>query len=153
MIPISIYWRKHTQWTSTSMWQIFTLRLLGKLQSKHGISWQNQQFHQKTYNINNKLNCRNFYIYAAICTHCPATYVGQTITSFKDRWNAQRNCWKKNIGKIGIDDRNNQLYDTPFRCVKQMQEHKLSVEGCICWRTWPNNYRQTRNALEGPSGR
>ena len=62
----------------------------------------------KTYNINNKLNCRNFGIYAAICTHCPATYVGQTITSFKDRWNAHRNSWKKNIGQTNIDDRNDQ---------------------------------------------
>ena len=56
----------------------------------------------------NKLNCRNFGIYVAICTHCPATYVGQTITSFKDRWNAHRNSWKKNIGQTNIDDRNDQ---------------------------------------------
>ena len=62
----------------------------------------------KTYNINNNLNCRNFGIYAAICTHCPATYVGQTITSFKDRWNAHRNSWKKNIGQTDLDDRNDQ---------------------------------------------
>ena len=62
----------------------------------------------KTYNISNKLNCRNFGIYAAIFTHCPATYVGQTITSFKDRWNAHRNSWKKNIGQTNIDDRNDQ---------------------------------------------
>ena len=62
----------------------------------------------KTYNINNNLNCRNFGIYAAICTHCPATYVGQTVTPFKDRWNAHRNSWKKNIGQTDLDNKNDQ---------------------------------------------
>ena len=62
----------------------------------------------KTYRIATNLNCRNFGIYAAICTHCPAIYVGQTVTSFKDRWNGHRTSWKKNIKRKDIDDRNDQ---------------------------------------------
>ena len=62
----------------------------------------------RTYRIANNLNCRNFGIYAAICTHCPAIYVGQTVTSFKDRWNGHRNSWKKNMRRMDFDERNDQ---------------------------------------------
>ena len=62
----------------------------------------------KTFNINNNLNCINYGIYAASCKHCPAIFVGQTITPFKDRWNTHRNRWEKTIGQNNLDDRNDQ---------------------------------------------
>lgn len=60
----------------------------------------------KQYSIRNKLNCRNYGIYAAVCKHCPGIYVGQTVTSFKDRWNKHRNDWKNNWNSRNVDDRN-----------------------------------------------
>ena len=62
----------------------------------------------RQYNIARNLNCRNYGIYAAICNHCPAIYVGQTVTSFKDRWNQHRNSWTKNHGSTDFEDRNDQ---------------------------------------------
>ena len=62
----------------------------------------------KQFSIKNNLNCRNYGIYAAVCNHCPAIYVGQTVTSFKDRWNKHRNDWKKNWSNRNVDDRNDQ---------------------------------------------
>ena len=61
---------------------------------------------KKKFALSNKLNCRNYGIYAALCNRCPAIYEGQTMTPFKDRWNKHRNDWKKHWHTRDIDDKN-----------------------------------------------
>ena len=59
----------------------------------------------KQYDLQKKLNCRNYGIYAACCNLCPAVYVGQTVTPFKDRWNGHRNAW--NSKNLDVDNERN----------------------------------------------
>ena len=47
----------------------------------------------KNIKLRQKLNCRNFGIYAAYCQFCTDIYVGQSCKEFKDRWNGHRHCW------------------------------------------------------------
>ena len=63
---------------------------------------------KQQFNIRNNLNCRNFGIYAAICKQCPAIYVGQTVTPFKDRWSKHRSDWKNNWINKNVDCKNDQ---------------------------------------------
>ena len=89
----------------------------------------------RTYRIANNLNCRNFGIYAAICTHCPAIYVGQTVTSFKDRWNGHRNSWKRNMrGWILMNGTTKQLFWSTTWLITQMS-----------WRTAQTSVRHGRS--------
>ena len=43
------------------------------------------------------LSCKNYGIYAARCLLCSNFYVGQTITSFSQRWNTHRYNWNLKI--------------------------------------------------------
>ena len=49
---------------------------------------------RKTIKLKKNLNCKNFGIYAAKCSECEEFYVGQTITSFSQRWCSHRHIWK-----------------------------------------------------------
>ena len=57
----------------------------------------------KLIKLKKKLNCKNFGIYAAECMECNEYYVGQTITSFSQRWCYRYN-WK-NMDKNEVNDR------------------------------------------------
>ena len=48
----------------------------------------------KTIELKKNLNCKSFGIYAAKCNVCGEHYVGQTITSFSQRWCSHRHNWK-----------------------------------------------------------
>ena len=52
---------------------------------------------KKTIKLKKNLNCKNFGIYAAKCSECEEFYVGQTITSFSQRWCSHRHIWKSTI--------------------------------------------------------
>ena len=58
----------------------------------------------KLIKLKKKLNCKNFGIYAAECMECNEYYVGQTITSFSQRWCSHRYNWK-NMDKNEVNDR------------------------------------------------
>lgn len=47
----------------------------------------------KSFKLKQRLNCRNFGIYAASCTQCREIYVGQTVNSYSKRWNQHRYQW------------------------------------------------------------
>ena len=51
-----------------------------------------------------KLSCKNFGIYTAKRMECNEFYVGQTITSFSQRWCSRRYNWK-NMDKNEVSDR------------------------------------------------
>ena len=51
----------------------------------------------KLIQIKRKLNCLNYGIYQAICKKCNKSYIGQTKTTFKDRWTQHRSKWNKLI--------------------------------------------------------
>ena len=59
----------------------------------------------KTIKLKQKLNCKNYGIYAAQCQICLEIYVGQTINPFHERWNGHRQDWN-NIIKNGQFDEN-----------------------------------------------
>ena len=59
---------------------------------------------KQTYYLQRQLNCRNHGIYASFCMHCPAVYVGQTTTPFKDRWSNHRTIW--NDKQTHMDENN-----------------------------------------------
>ena len=61
---------------------------------------------KQSYNLQKKLTCRNYGIYASCCQNCSAVYVGQTITPFKDRWSGHRTVW--NSKKINMEEHNDQ---------------------------------------------
>ena len=50
------------------------------------------------------LNCKNFGVYVAKCNVCDEHYVGQTITSFSQRWCSHRHNWK-NMTNSETNDR------------------------------------------------
>ena len=50
--------------------------------------------HGKSIKLKKQLTCKNSGVYAAKCSECDEYYVGQTITSFSQRWNSHRFCWK-----------------------------------------------------------
>ena len=58
----------------------------------------------KLIKLKKKLSCKNVGIYAAECMECNEYYVGQTITSFSQRWCSHRYNWK-NIDKNEVSDR------------------------------------------------
>ena len=61
---------------------------------------KNKFYKSRTPKINkmkHKLTCKIFGVYAAKCSECNGYYVGQTITSFSQRWNSHRFCWKNSI--------------------------------------------------------
>ena len=45
--------------------------------------------------LTQKLNCKDYGIYAACCKNCDNYYVGQTMTSFSQRWTKHRVLWNK----------------------------------------------------------
>ena len=45
--------------------------------------------------LSQKLNCKDYGIYAACCKNCDNYYVGQTMTSFSQRWTKHRVLWNK----------------------------------------------------------
>ena len=49
------------------------------------------------------LNCKDHGIYVATCRVCSSQYVGQTMTSFAERWQSHRSAWKS--GVVEMDDR------------------------------------------------
>ena len=49
----------------------------------------------KTVHIKEKLNCKNYGIYAGQCVICQEIYVGQTKNAFHLRWNMHRSVWRK----------------------------------------------------------
>ena len=48
----------------------------------------------KIIKLKKNLNCKSFGIYVAKCNVCDEHYVGQTITSFSQRWCSHRHNWK-----------------------------------------------------------
>ena len=58
----------------------------------------------KTIKIKQVLTCRDYGIYAAQCVLCKETYIGQTCTSFRTRWNTHRNDWREMMKKKGTYD-------------------------------------------------
>ena len=59
---------------------------------------ENQEITTKNGNkvlIKEKLNCKNYGIYAGQCVICQEIYVGQTKNAFHLRWNTHRSVWKK----------------------------------------------------------
>ena len=55
----------------------------------------------KIFTLKKQLTCSNFGIYAATCTICLEQYVGQTTTSFANRWNGHRAVWKNGTSAEG----------------------------------------------------
>ena len=55
----------------------------------------------KIFKLNRQLTCSNFGIYAATCKICLEQYVGQTTTSFSNRWNGHRAVWKNSTSADG----------------------------------------------------
>ena len=47
--------------------------------------------------LKQRLNCKDYGIYAGQCVVCKHLYVGQTVTSFNIRWNKHRDAWRKGI--------------------------------------------------------
>ena len=45
--------------------------------------------------LTQKLNCKDYGICAACCKNCDNYYVGQTMTSFSQRWTKHRVLWNK----------------------------------------------------------
>ena len=58
----------------------------------------------KNYKINSKLDCTSSGIYVAICSTCEETYVGQTSTAFKTRFNGHRHKWVNATESQNRDD-------------------------------------------------
>ena len=48
----------------------------------------------KCFKLQRRLTCKDFGIYVATCRLCRAQYVGQTSTSFSERWSGHRSFWK-----------------------------------------------------------
>ena len=49
----------------------------------------------KIFFIKDKLNCKNFGVYAGQCLQCDERYVGTTKNGFNTRWNHHRTVWRK----------------------------------------------------------
>lgn len=58
----------------------------------------------KNYKINSKLDCTSSGIYVAVCSTCDETYVGQTSTAFKTRFNGHRHKWVNATESQNRDD-------------------------------------------------
>ena len=48
----------------------------------------------RKFKLRHQLSCKDFGIYVASCQLCSSQYVGQTVTSFSQRWNTHRSVWK-----------------------------------------------------------
>ena len=71
----------------------------GKLKNMVKETTEVQRMDGKVIKLKQNLNCRDYGVYAAQCMCCGDFYVGQTITSFHERWNGHRKTWKENFKK------------------------------------------------------
>ena len=81
-----------------------------RLCGNHGKGWTNM-VHQgseffangRSHSLKQDLNCSSRGIYVAMCTTCPATYTGQTCTSFSKRLSGHRLHWSHDGKKSSSD--------------------------------------------------
>ena len=74
-----------------------------RLCGKHGKEWSSMVFEGSKFTANSgvhtikrDLNCKSSGIYVVLCTVCPASYTGQTCTSFSKRLSSHRYHWSHN---------------------------------------------------------
>ena len=64
------------------------------------------------YYLNKNLNCKNYGIYGAKCRICYQYYIGQTKTSFSQRWNSHRHIWRKMLKNYKTNEGVNKKEET-----------------------------------------
>ena len=84
--------------------------------------------HKHSFKISQSINCKNFGIYAAQCKLCQDLYVGQTSTSFSDRWSGHRYNWNTLLNKNNLSTEHNETKDDQALFNHYNKKHQNSIK-------------------------
>ena len=65
---------------------------------------ESTSFQGRTVKLKPNLTCKSFGVYAALCTKCNSSLVGQTKINFSSKWTSHWSNWNKLKLQFNIED-------------------------------------------------